>query len=146
VALTDGDFEQLYGHLPTRRAIEKAVALARQPIPLPPILAGLQPQARSISPLKMLVAAFRPSPSPDPPETVPVSAGAIAEPTPNAPPPPVFTPKPAPPSPNLPRLVPAEIRVAIAFNQYVVAEGDIVSLARDKAELRARVLAWVDSL
>jgi hypothetical protein len=109
VALTDGDFEQLYGHLPTRRAIEKALIEARRPIPLPRL------QSRSVSPLKMLLSALRLAPpemeSPAVPETAPPVPPALP-PTPTQ-----FAPRPAAPEPaaSLPRLPASELRIAVAF-------------------------------
>jgi hypothetical protein len=140
VALTDGDFEQLYGHLPTRRAIEKALIEARRPIPLPRL------QSRSVSPLKMLLSALRLAPpemeSPAVPETAPPVPPALP-PTPTQ-----FAPRPAAPEPaaSLPRLPASELRIAVAFGQYVVAEGEVVYLAKDKNYLKTRVLAWLDAL
>jgi hypothetical protein len=46
----------------------------------------------------------------------------------------------------LPRLPASELRIAVAFGQYVVAEGEVVYLAKDKNYLKTRVLAWLDAL
>jgi hypothetical protein len=137
VALTDGDFEQLYGHLPTRRAIEKALIEARRPIPLPRL------RSRSVSPLKMLLSAFRLAPPEPESPAVSETAPPALPPTPTQ-----FAPRPSVPEPaaSLPRLPASELRIAVAFGQYVVAEGDVVYLAKDKGYLRTRVLAWLDAL
>lgn len=131
--LNDADHEFVTGE---KRALVVA-APQRPPIDLP-VLPGLGGTGRRPSLLAILRRATPrpPTAEADPPDALIEEIREVL----NA------ADAPAPPAAGVPQLPATELHVAQAFGQFVVKVGPAVKLAESKAELRALLDGWVDSL